>query len=91
MYNEVPMVTPTSNCTWIKDHINVATNPVAEYLTSKGLVVDDLDCLNDNRNKASCFTARKPGGGDKEANVSSVMEARLDIFIRAVSYYEDLG
>ena len=85
------MVTPTANSTWIKDLLKVATNPIAESLTYQLLVVDEIAGFNDNINKAACCTARKPGGGNKGANVSSITEERISIVICAAKYYEDVG
>ena len=36
------MVKETSNLTWIKYHLKVATNPIDEALASQGIVIDDL-------------------------------------------------
>ena len=39
----------------------------------------------------ACSTEINSGGGNKEANVSSITKARLDINICAAKYNEDLG
>ena len=85
------MVTGTSNCTWIKDHLKVATNPIVEALSPQGAVVDDMSGFNDDVHKLACYTTRMPGGGNNVVNVSSIMEARLAIAIHDTKYYEDAG
>ena len=51
----------------------MSTNPIAESLASQRVVIYDMADLNDDGHKEACFTARKPGGGDKGSNVSPVM------------------
>ena len=83
------MVTATANCTWIKEHIKVATNPITEALSSQVVVVDELANFNDEGHKPACYNAMNPGGGDKGVNVSLITEARLSIAINSAKYYED--
>ena len=83
------MVTETSNCTWIKDHLEVTTNPIVEALSPQGVVVDDMCGFNDDVHKSACYTTRMPGGGNNVINVSSIMESRLSISIHDTKYYED--
>ena len=85
------MVTRTSNHNFIKDRIKVATNPIAEYLASQGVVVDELSVFNEYFHKADCFIARNPGGDDKGSNAYSITESRLNISIRAIKYYGGVG
>ena len=71
------MVTATANHTCIKYHIKFATNPIYEALTYQGVVVDYMYGFNDGGHKVACYTARKPGGGDK--GVKSLPLQRQDL------------
>ena len=79
------------NCTWIKDHLKVATNPISETLASQGVGFDDMEDFNDDGHKLACYTARNPGGGDKGVNVSPIKETILAISICTDKYYEYAG
>ena len=85
------MVTATENCTSIKYHFKVATNQIGESLDLQWVFVDDLDDFNHDIHKYACYTARNPGGGNKEFNVTSIMEARLASSIRVTKYDEYAG
>ena len=50
-----------------------------------------MDDFNDNGHKSACSTASNTGDGDKGANVSSIMEAKLSIAICTAKYYEGVG
>ena len=47
--------------------------------------------INDDGHKAACSNARKPEGGDKGVNVSSITETIIAISICATNYHEDVG
>ena len=85
------MVTPNSNQTWIKYHLKLETNSTPKAFASQGIVFDDLADLKNSYHKVACFTERNPGDENKEANISSIIEARLTIAICAIKYYEDVG
>ena len=85
------MVTPTANCTWIKDHLKVSPNVIAEALAYQGVFVNELSDFNDEGQKSVCSTAINHVGVDRWVNFSSIVEARLAIAIRSAKYYEDLG
>ena len=91
MTGEGKTVTATTNHTWIKDHIKVATNPISESLVSQGSVVNDIADFNDDGHNAACSTASNPGVSDKGVKFSSIKDARLAISIRSAKYYEDVG
>ena len=85
------MFTPTVNINCIKDYLKVETKPIDESLTYQGVFVDDLADFNSNGHKAACYTARKTGGGNKWANLSSITEAIITISIHTAKYYEYVG
>ena len=69
----------------------VTTNLTAEALAYQGSVVDELNHFNYEGHNAACSTARKPVGGNKGFNVSSITETRTAIAIHNAKYYEDMG
>ena len=69
----------------------MVTNPISEDLGYQWVVVDDLADFNDDGHNTACYTARKPGGGDKGSNFSSITDTRLIITICSAKYYEDVG
>ena len=85
------MVIPNANFTCIKDHLKVETNPVNEALSTQGVFMDEMDDFKNDARKSACTTERKPLGGYKGGNFSSVMYSILFIAISAVKYYGDVG
>ena len=85
------MVTATANRTWIKDHLNITTNLLAEALDFQGVGFNDLDESIYYGHKLACSPERNTGGDDKGFNASSIKEARLAVSVCVSKYYEDVG